>query len=1345
MIVSPEFASCLNPGDDVLVTSRGTGMDGWDAEIVAGAPLGADATTNGIVLEGNVVPDDLPSVISLSPAGEESFAVEVARLSRSVVFSAEREDVDLPEGEVGHGGHLLILDTPGVTQKISGVEIRGFGQQGVLGRYPINFVNSASSSSVVSKNVIRESNQRCVNVDATDDILVEDNVAYDVLGHCMSLDTGAETGNRFTNNLVAKNGNLVVLPSSADGGGASSSTGEDAAAASFWITNPSNHYVGNVAAGSEGDGFWFNTEPQAPNGMVPQTMALGTFRDNAAHSCGSNGVALEQPGWMPDQQSFLDGLHSYKNQLAGVVLLNSRNVILRDALLADNRMCVEYRGVDAAAPGGNNKVVRSRCVGRSENALSSLGGNPAPCHPSGGDTSWDVDGIRGVKFAYDEIPGAELSLTDVTFANFGASHVGCASGGGGLALFPFEAESGGGKPMDVGPRLSGVVFENSENAAFDVPCALVGGGGATGKQDIFLEDPSGTMAGPSPGFFVQASGDMLAFLGDSSCVPLHEGCVQFCPNECLRKVYFKTMVGDEGPFRIEVTKEGGGTTTPLTTHSFEGDAASNVFDHQEGFGVMLPGGEYMIQFVTVDGNERVYPVVEDLWFGEAPRCSGYVTEDSIALPLSVYRNTSAYRDAQSDNERTSMTCAADLTTDAPTATPSRTPSSTPSTSPTSSPTVSPTESPSFSPSASPSRSPSESNECDPNPCKNGGTCTDLVNAYECDCTVSSPLHTGTNCDEPLAAWMSGKHGIGFRIEGGDSPITSQFCDGDAITELVDQIITSFVDAFPVGTPFQPLSYVILGISSGANGDQYIGPNVHLENLLGNGAVSKCDIFGQIADALEPHNINVIGYMAAQGPAQLKAGERSTWDHPDSNTRTDKELSGFQLDGTPVEAQDVNSANLGYADRGALCAALPDVHGNRNDGSAVNIEPAENRLVDCSNLPNCPCAPSTRKWVKFVEDTYGGFTDDADRKAKLKTAYAEKIVRPYTELYAQKSNFKGFWFDQGSTDPDDSHADNALIVQNIREVMPFASVAINDAFEGGKIPLQNNNPGLEDYTYGHVSPVGTTPPNSCRNYGMVLSAEASDGGYVYESVTPKWNADWWDSGCDSQCSASTEFTYDTTPALKSLAHVFMPIATKWNTGDIRGGWMEEWEDESHQGTAGAEWMARVLDAGGAWTWNIPLAYNTDSGDNSCRYREDGTTLNVLMGHCGPYDEVELLKDIYAKLGTVTADGYSNDFMGMNPDRYYNECDGPLIGGVTTTPPPLCNPRGGVDDPLWKYNNLKPCSASGYWSETNGRCDDPNNAYVGTDNVPVNVACPNACRVTCEEYALEYEDHYGFPPS
>jgi hypothetical protein len=61
----------------------------------------------------------------------------------------------------------------------------------------------------------------------------------------------------------------------------------------FWITNPDNTYIDNVAAGSDENGFWLSL-PEHPNGAFegteislntwPRRTPLREFRGNVAHS-----------------------------------------------------------------------------------------------------------------------------------------------------------------------------------------------------------------------------------------------------------------------------------------------------------------------------------------------------------------------------------------------------------------------------------------------------------------------------------------------------------------------------------------------------------------------------------------------------------------------------------------------------------------------------------------------------------------------------------------------------------------------------------------------------------------------------------------------------------------------------------------------------------------------------------------------------------------------------------------------------------------------------------------------------------------------------------------------------
>ena len=76
-------------------------------------------------------------------------------------------------------------------------------------------------------------------------LAVTDNVAYKHLGHGFFIEDGIETDNTLTGNL-----GLLTLRSF-------SLLNTDITPATFWITNPSNSFINNRAAGSgHGFGFW---------------------------------------------------------------------------------------------------------------------------------------------------------------------------------------------------------------------------------------------------------------------------------------------------------------------------------------------------------------------------------------------------------------------------------------------------------------------------------------------------------------------------------------------------------------------------------------------------------------------------------------------------------------------------------------------------------------------------------------------------------------------------------------------------------------------------------------------------------------------------------------------------------------------------------------------------------------------------------------------------------------------------------------------------------------------------------------------------------------------------------
>lgn len=194
----------------------------------------------------------------------------------------------------GMGGQIRV--ETGSTARLSRVELSRMGQAGVMGRYPFHFhLMGSAPASYLRDSSVHHSANRCVTVHGTLDALVANVVAHDSQGHCFFMEDGVETGNRFYCNL----GMGTRKP--ADGKRLLDS---DQTPATFWISNPTNDFVGNAAAGADGNGFWYDL-PDKPTGsfttssLRPRSSPMGTFADNVAHSNRST-------GWKTGNGLFID-------------------------------------------------------------------------------------------------------------------------------------------------------------------------------------------------------------------------------------------------------------------------------------------------------------------------------------------------------------------------------------------------------------------------------------------------------------------------------------------------------------------------------------------------------------------------------------------------------------------------------------------------------------------------------------------------------------------------------------------------------------------------------------------------------------------------------------------------------------------------------------------------------------------------------------------------------------------------------------------------------------------------------------------------------------------------------
>ncbi|CAI5515198.1 unnamed protein product [Closterium sp. Naga37s-1] len=367
---------------DVAAIVNVTAMGGSKWRVNLSAPLSYSHF-------GEIVPDGFGGTID-----ERG---EVVLLNRTVVIRGEDEAA--PHN--WEGGHFMVFFTQ-TAQMIEGVEFAQMGQQGQLGRYNIHFhlCGNQAGKSVVRKNVMHDSKQRCVVVHATFNLTVEENVAFNTRGHCFMVEEGGEQGNSFIRNLGVWTRPVKVKISSDE---------TDDEPSTFWITNPNNNYIGNVAAGSEDTGFWLELRDEVRglssqwpliNTLIPFNYhRVGTFAGNVAHSC-DTGFRDYPGGFMPrfnastlDQDETywdhpvwvtISGFTFYKNIYAGAFIHNTDYVVFDGFTAADNMWGVEMSQVEGI-------VMRNlRVVGQTANY-----GNPWDC------TDPDSDGcapVSGCKF-----------------------------------------------------------------------------------------------------------------------------------------------------------------------------------------------------------------------------------------------------------------------------------------------------------------------------------------------------------------------------------------------------------------------------------------------------------------------------------------------------------------------------------------------------------------------------------------------------------------------------------------------------------------------------------------------------------------------------------------------------------------------------------------------------------------------------------------------------------------------------------------------------------------------------------------------------------------------------------
>ena len=194
----------------------------------------------------------------------------------------------------GYGGHMMVHSNG--LGYVEGVELYRMGQTNFLGRYPMHFhlLQNSCPGCYFKDSSVHRSFYRCISIHGTNNIVVSENVAFDITGYCYYLEDGIEEQNTLSFNLAA---HIHVLNYPAVGGPQRVNLVRespdlilpaDITASGFYITNLQNRVIGNVAVGGWAGFAVPNLHkalgPHRNEDFSPRERSVLEFDGNTAHS-----------------------------------------------------------------------------------------------------------------------------------------------------------------------------------------------------------------------------------------------------------------------------------------------------------------------------------------------------------------------------------------------------------------------------------------------------------------------------------------------------------------------------------------------------------------------------------------------------------------------------------------------------------------------------------------------------------------------------------------------------------------------------------------------------------------------------------------------------------------------------------------------------------------------------------------------------------------------------------------------------------------------------------------------------------------------------------------------------
>ncbi len=487
--------------------------------------------------------------------GEITFDVdergEVGLLTRNIKLQASED-----AAESYYGGHVMAM--VGSKMFVEGVEFNRMGQNMTLARYPIHWHLVGDAPGQYIRNAaIHDTYNRCVTVHGTNFLHVENNVTYNTVGHCFFLEDGIEHGNEFIRNLAIQticHPTLECVPTNLAANGERGPRYADRAAyreasfhsenvllpsdntvASFWITNPDNSFIDNVAAGSDENGFWLSL-PVHPQGKFkdaevsktiwPRRTPLRAFRGNVAHSNfdgfmfdrniyedNTFGLAtipflpLENPADLESElvESHFESLTSYKNRNGG--LWGRGDLFVYSNLkLADNAIGMTQAAGDLGSSRFNSRLVDGLIVGETENI-----GNPTTPEEVAYGRSLPKRQIPDFPIRGYEYYDYRDDVVDTTFVNFEDNDQ---RKTGALSFLLFTSAG-----LSTGSTISGAEFVNAKPVyfpKFDTRFDNDNRGG-NAYRTLSIHDLDGSVTGIPDSHIMLNDGENDSVVTDNTC------------------------------------------------------------------------------------------------------------------------------------------------------------------------------------------------------------------------------------------------------------------------------------------------------------------------------------------------------------------------------------------------------------------------------------------------------------------------------------------------------------------------------------------------------------------------------------------------------------------------------------------------------------------------------------------------------------------------------------------------------------------------------------------------------------------------------------------------------------